>query len=443
MRTTRNSTMSKETDKLGAAKVFANPGRHMPSTTSSPVAHYMPDVSTVAHYMPDVSTVQHRDEGSQSKVADIRRHLAQGKNYAEVISQIQPFAVGAKKLLGYANDIENIAGGLGAQLHKLVNSPDVTDILINGTRGVWVDRGNGVIVDEELSAHVGREEDVRALAVRLAAQAGARLDDASPIADATFGDGIRLHAVLAPLAEEGTCISLRIHRPVGYTLDELAERGSFNADIAHVLRGFIHQKANVLISGATGSGKTTLLSALLSEVPAHERILVIEEATELRPRHPHILHLRPRQANVQGSGEINLSDIVRAAMRMRPDRIILGECRGTEIRDVLSALNTGHQGSWGTVHANSAHDVPNRLVALGALAGMSENMVRAQACSAFDAVIHVARHGQKRYIAQISLVESDGEKLRCVPALEVNASGESAIYPGWETIHSRWAGGVQ
>ncbi len=198
----------------------------------------------------------------------------------------------------------------------------------------------------------------------------------------------------------------------------------------------VSMRANVMISGATGSGKTTLLAALLAEIPASERILVIEESAELRPRHPHVVHLQVRHANVQGAGEVSMSDLVRAAMRMRPDRIVLGECRGSEVRDVLSALNTGHEGGWGTIHANSAIDVPSRLVALGALAGMEEPVVAAQAVSALDAVIHVERHGAHRQVWQIAVLERHGGELCAQDALVWNGR-EFVQGPGWSQLARR------
>ena len=202
------------------------------------------------------------------------------------------------------------------------------------------------------------------------------------------------------------------------------------------------QQASLLLSGATGSGKTTLLATLLGLVPAQERIICIEEVAELAPDHPHVLHLQERRPNVQGSGAVTLSELVRAAMRMRPDRIVLGECRGPEVREVLAALNTGHQGGMATVHANSALEVPARLTALGALAGMDAPTVAAQAGAALDAIIHLRRRPSKptRQVAQIALPQRVGAELRCEMAVElasVSAPDSARPGPGWPALARR------
>jgi len=214
------------------------------------------------------------------------------------------------------------------------------------------------------------------------------------------------------------------------------ERRSSAGAVRPIVDAMVESKANVIVSGATGSGKTTLLSAILGEVSASERILVIEESSELRPAHPHVVHLQIRRANVQGKGEVTMSELVRAAMRMRPDRIVLGECRGAEVRDVLSALNTGHEGGWATVHANSAADVPARLVALGALAGMGESVVAAQASSALDAVLHIERSGSRRRLSQIAVLEREAGELHAQVALE--CARQTAVKgPGWLRLAER------
>src|SRR5699024_9328826 len=189
------------------------------------------------------------------------------------------------------------------------------------------------------------------------------------------------------------------------SLAELRAQGFVDDIGAQILDRLVQVRANVMVSGATGAGKTTLLAAMLSRVPDTERILCIEEAAELMPDHHHVVHLQVGRANVQGAGEVGLQDLVRTAMRMRPDGLVLGECRGAEVREVLGALNTGHDGGWATVHANTACDVPARLVALGSLARMSPATVRAQAVSALDAVVHLVRERGRRRIAEIALFD--------------------------------------
>lgn len=200
-----------------------------------------------------------------------------------------------------------------------------------------------------------------------------------------------------------------------------------------VLRAMVDRRCNLLISGGTGSGKTTLLAALLSLVPAQERIVCLEEARELEPDHPHVVSLQSRPANVQGAGAVSLTDLVRAAMRMRPDRLVLGECRGGEVREVLLALNTGHDGGMATVHANAALDVPARLIALGSLAGLTAEAVAVQAVSAFDAIVHLARVGAMRVVDQVATLRVAEGGLRAHLALR-RAAGDLVPDQGWSVL---------
>lgn len=347
----------------------------------------------------------------------IRARLAAGEALPQALAEIP--ALYTEELANMRSRVRTELAGAGITIVPLLEELETTDVLVNGAGQVWVDRGRGLekvpVADRQLQSEAG----VRALAVRLAASCGQRLDDASPIVDGTFASGIRLHAVLPPIAAEGTLISLRKHRQQRLELGDLLANNSIHPQLEKLLRQLVAQRANVIISGATGAGKTTFLNAMLSLVPAEERILIIEEAAELRPAHPHVVHLQVRHANVQGAGAISMSSLVRAAMRMRPDRLVLGECRGAEVRDVLGALNTGHEGGWATIHANSALDVPARLVALGALADMQEATVAAQAAAALDAVIHIRREGAQRYISQIAVLERRRGELHTEIAVEV------------------------
>lgn len=323
--------------------------------------------------------------------------------------------------------------GAGA-LAELVADPAVSDVLVNGPREVWVDRGRGL---ERVACDVG---DVRALAVRLAAAGGARLDDAAPVADARLPDGTRLHAVLPPVAADGAVLSLRTLRRRAFSPAELVAAGSVAPPVAEMLRGLVARRANVLVSGGTGTGKTTLLASLLSLVPATERIVCIEEAVELVPDHPHVVHLVTRRPNVEGAGEVGPAALVRHALRMRPDRVVLGEARGAEVREVLAALNTGHEGGWATVHANAVADLPARLEALGALAGMDRAAVAAQAVSALDAVVHLRRDGAHRWVAEVGAVGRTAEGWAVEPVLEVDRGGTVVSGAAWPAFARRWAG---
>lgn len=283
-------------------------------------------------------------------------------------------------------------------MRELMREPDVTDILINGDGTLWVDRGAGL----ELSPDsLPDSAAVRRLAIRLAAAAQRRLDDAMPYADGQLPGGVRLHAVLAPIATDGAHISLRVPRRVALSLAELESQGSVSAEHASALRSLVRDRRSILISGGTGTGKTTLLGALLAEVDPSHRIVVVEDVTELHVPHPHVVRLQARHRNVEGAGEITMTDLVRQAMRMRPDRLIVGEVRGGEVIDLFRAFNTGHEGGCATIHANSAHDVMARLEALGSLAGLPAPAVRSQALAAIDAVVHVERVDGRRRVSQV------------------------------------------
>lgn len=283
-------------------------------------------------------------------------------------------------------------------LARYIDDPDVTDLFINGASGLFVDRGRGAWPAPEWRA---REEDVRDLAVALIGLGGRHIDDATPCVDVRLEGGIRVHAVLPPVAAEGTAISIRVPRLDSPDLAELESRGMFDAATARWLEDAVTRRENLLITGAAGAGKTTLLAALLGCAPASDRIVTIEDVAELRLSHPHHVRLEARQANLEGAGAIGLPRLVREALRMRPDRLVVGECRGEEVRELLSALNTGHDGGAGTLHANGLHDVPARLEALGALAGLDDRALARQVASAIGCVLHIdrAEDGTRRLAA--------------------------------------------
>ena len=282
---------------------------------------------------------------------------------------------------------------------------------------------------------------MRALACRLAAAAGRRLDDASPYVDARLPDGTRLHAVLPPVAVGGTHVCLRVPAPASLDLAALVAAGGVPPAWSPVLRALVRSRTAFLVSGGTGAGKTTLLGALLGECAPGERLVLVEDAAELRPDHPHVVRLEARHANVEGRGGVGLDVLVRQALRMRPDRLVVGECRGEEVRDLLTALNTGHEGGCGTVHANTAADVPARLQALGALAGMSPAAVALQAGAALDVILQVQRVGPARRLAEIAAVTSPtvGEVVVAAALVadpdDPSAAGRAG--PGWAHLASR------
>jgi len=358
-----------------------------------------------------------------------------GETLDEAIMRLKAPGKGIGDVGSALEELDARLNGLGEVLAPLLRLPGITDILVNSTR-VWVDCGQGV---EPIDDGFSSEEEVRALAITMAAICGKRLDDAVPIVDGILPMGVRVHAVIPPLSGEGTIISLRIPARGGLTLEQMRKGASIDDTTQQVLSRMLEVRCNVLISGATGSGKTTLLSALLSSISVNERLICIEEMSELHPAHPHVVHLQARQANTQGRGEVSLSELVRAAMRMRPDRIILGECRGGEVRDIMSALNTGHRGSFATIHANTPAEVPARLSALGALAGMSAEATHVQARAAFDLVVHMERsvgsYGNTgRRVAQIGVFGLERGELTCSCAYRIDRRGRGSTGPAWEEL---------
>ncbi|MBX3079838.1 MAG: TadA family conjugal transfer-associated ATPase [Cryobacterium sp.] len=291
------------------------------------------------------------------------------------------------------------------ELAPLLADAAVTDVFVNGSGTIWVDRGAG---SEREDLAPLAEEQVRGLAVRLIALGGRHIDESAPCIDVRLHDGIRVHAVLPPISPHGTLLSIRLPRVRRLSLEDLASGGFFDTVPVERVLALIASRKNILVTGAAGSGKTTLLSALLAAAPPTDRIVAIEDVAELQVDHPHFVSLEARQPNLEGAGEVGLARLVREALRMRPDRLVLGECRGAEVRELLSALNTGHDGGAGTLHANSLEDVPARLEALGALAGLGVGAIARQAVSAIDAVLHVERAAGVRRIAQIGLLTVDG-----------------------------------
>ena len=324
-------------------------------------------------------------------------------------------------------------------LQPLLDASATCDVLVNGPHEVWVDRGDGLVRAE---VRFGSDDEVRRLAQRLASLIGRRLDDATPYVDGRLPDGTRLHAVIAPISTVGTVISLRVPRRRGFTLDELVDSGSVHPVAAEWLRALIAARLAFIVSGGTGTGKTTVLSMLLGLVPRDERLVIVEDATELAPDHPHVVSLQARPANIEGAGAVMMRDLVRQALRMRPDRIVVGEVRGAEVVELLAALNTGHEGGCGTVHANSPGDVPARFEALGLMAGLDRDAVHALLGAGIDAVIHLHRdRAGRRRVSAIHALELDPHgRVRAIPALDVDHVRDEAVAgPGAQALCARFA----
>ena len=332
--------------------------------------------------------------------------------------------LGDAAVLDVVDALRSELAGLGP-LEPLLRDREVSDVLVNGPDRVYVDRGRGL---ERAPVRLGDEAAVRRLAQRLAAGAGRRLDDASPWVDARLPGNVRLHAVLPPVAAEGTLVSLRVPRSRAFTLAELTAAGTLTEALAEALEQVVAARAAFLLSGGTGTGKTTLLSALLGLVPPSERLVLVEDSGELRPDHPHVVRLEARPPNVEGAGAVRLQDLVRQALRMRPDRVVVGEVRGAEVVDLLAALNTGHEGGCGTLHANAAGDVPARLEALGTAAGLDRAAVHSQVAAALDVLVHLRRDRDgRRQVTGLAVLDRDGDGLVVVrPALTRHGPGEAA-----------------
>ncbi len=340
--------------------------------------------------------------------------------------------VGDAAVLAVHDQLRQDVLGAGP-LEPLLRTPGVTDVLVNGPEEVYLDRGDGL---EPTGVMFPDDAAVRRLAQRLAGSAGRRLDDATPYADLRLADGTRFHAVLAPLARPGTSISLRVPRTRVFTLPELVAAGTLTEDGAALLRAVVASRSAFLVSGGTGSGKTTLLASLLTVVDPRERLVIVEDASELRPAHPHVVGLEARPPNVEGAGEVPMRVLVRQALRMRPDRLVVGEVRGAEVTDLLTAMNTGHEGGCGTLHANSAEDVPARVEALAMAAGMTRPAVHSQLSSALDAVVHLGRDrdGRRRVRQVAVLARRDDGLVEPVPAVSFDHAGGMHEHAGAATL---------
>ena len=304
-------------------------------------------------------------------------------------------------------------------LAALLNDPSVTEVIVNGPTEVWVERRGRL---QRASLRFDDAGALRDACVRLAARAGRRLDDAQPMVDARLADGSRLNVVLPPLAPDGPLLTLRRFAPRPFTLAELVELGSLPAADAELLDRSVHARLSVVISGGTSSGKTSLLGALAARIDAAERIVTVEDAAELRIDRPHVARLEARGASLEGSGEIGIRELVRNALRMRPDRLVVGEVRGGEALDMLQAMTTGHDGSLTTVHAKSPEDALRRIELLALMAGLElpHAAVRELVASAFDVIVQVVRRSDgERRLVSIDGVERHGRGWRIVPRAAV------------------------
>jgi pilus assembly protein CpaF len=342
------------------------------------------------------------------------------------------------ELLELVRRAESELAGAGP-LEALLRQPGATDVLVNGPDQVWLDRGRGL---ERVGMRFPDDAAVRLLAQRLAAAAGHRLDDARPWVDASLPDGTRLHAVLPPVAADGTCLSLRCFRPRGFTLRQLQEVGTLTEESAQLVEAVVRARLAFLVTGGTGSGKTTMLATMLGLIERGERLVVVEDSPELRPDHQHLVRLTTRTANVEGAGVVTLRDLIRQALRMRPDRLVVGEVRGAEVVEMLTAMNTGHEGGAGTVHANSAAELPARLEALAGLAGLGRHALHSQLAAAVQVAFHLRRApGGIRQVAEIGVFRRVHDLVTVSPAWRRDTGPTTAWEELCELLRARSEGG--
>jgi pilus assembly protein CpaF len=313
--------------------------------------------------------------------------------------------------------------GLGP-LQRLLNDPTITEIMVNDHATVYIERA-GVISRTPL--RFTDEEHLRRVIDRIVARVGRRIDESSPLVDARLPNGSRVNAIVPPLAVRGSSLTIRKFSETPYTAENLIEFGSMTAPLAEFLRGCVRARLNILVSGGTGTGKTTLLNVLSSFIPATERIVTIEDAVELRLQQEHVITLESRPPNIEGSGQVTIRDLVRNSLRMRPDRIVVGECRGGEALDMLQAMNTGHDGSLSTIHSNAPRDCIARLETLVLMAGMDLPLraIREQVASAIDVIVQIQRHvdGSRRvtHVTEVIGMEGDTVVLQDAFLIDHNA----------------------
>jgi pilus assembly protein CpaF len=337
---------------------------------------------------------------------DLRREI--GEFVADYV-KTERILLNAKELESFSQEVFDELTGLGP-LEPLLKDPTISDILINTHEKVYVERYGKL---EPVPVRFKDEAHILRIINKIVGAVGRRIDESQPMIDARLGDGSRINVAVRPIAVDGPLISIRKFSKDGFDLQKLAKFGSLSDRMAELLGMCVRSRMSILISGGTGSGKTTLLNALSAHIPDTERLITIEDAAELRLMQPHVGRLETRPPNLEGRGEIRQRELVKNALRMRPDRIILGEVRGEEAFDMLQAMNTGHEGSMATIHANSARDALSRLSQMVGMAGlaMSENSIRGQIASAIKLIVQLQRFsdGKRRVVSicEISGMERD------------------------------------
>jgi len=322
-------------------------------------------------------------------------------------------------------EIYDEAVGLGP-LEDLLADPGVTEIMVNGPDQVYVEKQGRL---QRVAAGFVSNDSVCAVIERIVSPIGRRIDESQPYVDARLPDGSRVNAIIPPLSLTGPCMTIRVFSKIPYTVEDLSGFGTLTPDMAGFLEACVKARKSILVSGGTGSGKTTLLNVLSAFLPEEERIITIEDAAELRLTQTHVVRLESRPPNIEGRGAVTIRDLVRNALRMRPDRIVVGECRGGEALDMLQAMNTGHEGSLTTVHANSPRDALSRLETMVLMAGMDLPIkaIREQVGSAIDLIVHISRCADgTRKVTRISeIVGMEGDRITLQDLFEYQQRGIS------------------
>lgn len=339
-------------------------------------------------------------------LTDIRSRLPRGIDGELLIREIYDEAVGLGPLEGFLRD------------------PEITEIMVNGMNSVYVEK-HGKLIETE-SSFVD-EASVLAVIERIVSPLGRRIDESQPFVDARLPDGSRVNAIIHPLSLVGPCLTIRKFSPTPFTADDLVRFGTWTESIAEFLKICVKMRKNIIVAGGTGSGKTSLLNVVSSFLPREERIVTIEDAAELKLNQPHVIRLESRPPNIEGKGAILIRDLVRNALRMRPDRIIIGECRGGEALDMLQAMNTGHDGSLTTVHANSPRDVISRMETMVLMSGLDLPIraIREQVASAVDVIVQISRFSDgTRKVANVTeVVGLEGDQVTMQNVFEFRQTG--------------------
>ena len=328
-------------------------------------------------------------------------------------------------------EIKNELLGLGP-LEPLLWDDDVSDILVNGPNQVYVERQGKLYLTD---VRFNDDQHLMLIIDRIVSQVGRRVDEASPMVDARLADGSRINAIIPPLALDGPALSIRRFGKKRYTVDDLIEKETVTPDMVEFLQAIVKARLNVLVSGGTGSGKTTMLNCMSSFIPSDERIVTIEDSAELLLQQPHVVRLETRPPNVEGKGEVTQRELVKNCLRMRPDRIIVGEVRGGEVFDMLQAMSTGHDGSIATVHANTPRDAIQRLEMMMLLSGASipQRAMRQQIASALNLVLHVSRlaDGSRKMMKISEITGMEGDMVMMQDLFEYKRTG---IGPGGKVL---------